>query len=85
MAPDAVAAKSSSPNNWAAVSTGSTTAELFVRSISTSEGEGISRALAEGSSVATSSRAVLTPQIATDFFELFSNAVFTFCSPSDHL
>jgi hypothetical protein len=53
-----------------------------VASISTAEGTEISRALAAGRMVATSSKEAVTPQIATDFFDLLSCAVFTFCSPS---
>jgi hypothetical protein len=49
------------------------------------EGTAISKALAAGRMVATSSKEVVTPQIATDFFDLLKIAVFTFCSPSFNL
>jgi hypothetical protein len=84
-APDAVAVRSSSEIRVEADSVGSMLAALLPTSISTVEGPAISRALAAGRMVATSSKEAVTPQIATDFFELFSNAVFTFCSPSIHL
>jgi hypothetical protein len=35
--------------------------------------------------VATRSKEAVTPQIATDFFELFNKADFTICSPFLHL
>jgi hypothetical protein len=85
MAPDAVADKSSSENSEAADSAGSIIAELLAVSSSTVEGGASSRALAAGRIVATSSNAEVNPQIVTDFFELFSSAVFTICSPSVHL
>jgi hypothetical protein len=60
-------------------------AALIGESCSRVEEVEISRALAAGRRVATSSKEALTPQIATDFFELFSKADFTICSPSLHL
>jgi hypothetical protein len=60
-------------------------AALIGESCSRVEGVEISRALAAGRRVATSSKETLTPQIATDFFELFSKADFTICSPFLHL
>ena len=85
MAPEAVAVRSSSENIETVDSAGSMIATLLVESSSTVEDAAISRALAAGRIVATSSKEAVTPQIATDFFELFNNAVFTICSPSVHL
>jgi len=84
-APDAVADKSSSEIREEADSAGSMIAADLLVCISTVEDPAISSALAAGRMVATSSKEVVTPQNAIDFFELFSNAVFTFCSPSIHL
>jgi hypothetical protein len=85
MAPAAVAARSSSASKDEIASVDSTTAKLEGASISSAVGTAISKPLAAGRMVATSSKEVATPQIATDFFELFIIAVFTFCSPSIHL
>jgi hypothetical protein len=85
MAPEAVAARSSSANNVAVTATGSTIEEVVVASNSIEEGTAISKALAAGRMVAARSKEVVTPQIATDFFDLLKIAVFTFCSPSFNL
>ena len=85
MAPDAVAERSSSATKGAVETDGSTIAELEVASISIVDGSAVSKALAAGRIVATSSTEVVTAQIATNFFELLIIADFTVCSPSIHL
>ena len=79
IAPAAVAERSSSAKSEADESAGSTMEADFGESNETSETGAISRALAAGRIVATSSKAAVAPQIATDFFELLD--LFTFCSP----
>ena len=47
------------------------------------ERQGVKLALNDkGQLISQSSKEAVTPQIATEFFEFFSNFLFTFCSPS---
>ena len=85
MAPEAIAARSSSANKATADSEVSTIPTLLFPSTSRDVGTVSSKALAAGRMVATSSKEVAAPQTVSDFFDLFNKAVFTFCSPSIHL